>query len=67
MEGATGYTDTNFRGKGQRALGPWRRGTCLRPREAPDEMGHEAIGSKIRAIDDFDERWWARSWRKCLP
>lgn len=58
VEGATGYTDTNYRGKGEMAL------ECLRDRdfvfvhvEAPDEMGHEGnVKGKIKAIEDFDEK-----------
>lgn len=57
VEGATGYIDTNYRGKGKKAL------ECLKDRdfvfvhvEAPDEMGHEGnVYGKIKAIEDFDE------------
>jgi 2,3-bisphosphoglycerate-independent phosphoglycerate mutase len=56
VEGATGYIDTNYRGKAEAAL------DCLRDRdfvfvhvEAPDEMGHEGnVEGKIKAIEDFD-------------
>jgi 2,3-bisphosphoglycerate-independent phosphoglycerate mutase len=58
VEGATGYIDTNYKGKGEKAL------ECLRERdfvfvhvEAPDEMGHEGnVQGKIKAIEDFDEK-----------
>ncbi len=58
VEGATGYTDTNYLGKAQQAL------TVLREMdfvfvhvEAPDEMGHEGnLPGKIKAIEDFDEK-----------
>lgn len=58
VEGATGYIDTNYRGKGEKAL------ECLKERdfvfvhvEAPDEMGHEGnISGKVKAIEDFDEQ-----------
>ena len=58
VEGATGYIDTNYRGKGEKAL------ECLQDRdfvfvhvEAPDEMGHEGnVHGKIKAIEDFDEK-----------
>jgi 2,3-bisphosphoglycerate-independent phosphoglycerate mutase len=58
VEGATGYIDTNYRGKGEKAL------ECLKERdfvfvhvEAPDEMGHEGNAKgKIKAIEDFDEK-----------
>ena len=58
VEGATGYTDTNYVGKAEKAL------TALNERdliflhvEAPDEMGHEGnLEGKIKAIEDFDEK-----------
>ncbi|HOO90095.1 MAG TPA: cofactor-independent phosphoglycerate mutase [Syntrophales bacterium] len=56
VEGATGYTDTNYRGKAQRALDYLRDGDFVFLHvEAPDEMGHEGnIEGKIKAIEDFD-------------
>jgi 2,3-bisphosphoglycerate-independent phosphoglycerate mutase len=58
VDGATGYTDTNYIGKAEKAL------TALRELdlvfihvEAPDEMGHEGnLEGKIKAIEDFDEK-----------
>jgi 2,3-bisphosphoglycerate-independent phosphoglycerate mutase len=58
VDGATGYTDTNYLGKAEKAL------TALRDLdlvfihvEAPDEMGHEGnLEGKIKAIEDFDEK-----------
>jgi 2,3-bisphosphoglycerate-independent phosphoglycerate mutase len=58
VDGATGYTDTNYIGKAEKAL------TALRDLdlvfihvEAPDEMGHEGnLPGKIKAIEDFDEQ-----------
>jgi 2,3-bisphosphoglycerate-independent phosphoglycerate mutase len=58
VEGATGYTDTNYLGKAKNAL------TALQELdfmflhvEAPDEMGHEGnLEGKIKAIEDFDEK-----------
>jgi 2,3-bisphosphoglycerate-independent phosphoglycerate mutase len=58
VEGATGYTDTNYIGKAEKAL------TALCDLdlvflhvEAPDEMGHEGnLEGKIKAIEDFDEK-----------
>jgi 2,3-bisphosphoglycerate-independent phosphoglycerate mutase len=58
VAGATGYTDTNYIGKAEKAL------TALRELdlvfihvEAPDEMGHEGnMEGKIKAIEDFDEK-----------
>ncbi|MBN2539113.1 MAG: cofactor-independent phosphoglycerate mutase, partial [Deltaproteobacteria bacterium] len=57
VEGATGYTDTNYRGKAQKALEYLRDGNFVFLHvEAPDEMGHEGdIRGKIRAIEDFDK------------
>jgi 2,3-bisphosphoglycerate-independent phosphoglycerate mutase len=58
VPGATGYLDTNYRGKAEAAL------TSLREKdfvflhvEAPDEAGHSGrVDLKIRAIEDFDEK-----------
>jgi 2,3-bisphosphoglycerate-independent phosphoglycerate mutase len=58
VPGATGYLDTNYRGKAEAAL------TSLRDKdfvflhvEAPDEAGHSGrVDLKIRAIEDFDEK-----------
>jgi len=57
VEGATGYTDTNYRGKADRALEYLRNGDFVFLHvEAPDEMGHEGdIKGKIKAIEDFDK------------
>jgi 2,3-bisphosphoglycerate-independent phosphoglycerate mutase len=56
VEGATGYTDTNYRGKANRALEYLREGDFVFLHvEAPDEMGHEGnTEGKIKAIEDFD-------------
>ena len=56
VEGATGYTDTNYRGKAEKALAFLRDGDFVFLHvEAPDEMGHEGnIEGKVRAIEDFD-------------
>lgn len=56
VEGATGYTDTNYRGKAEGALAFLKDGDFVFLHvEAPDEMGHEGnIEGKIRAIEDFD-------------
>ena len=56
VEGATGYTDTNYRGKADRALAYLEDGDFVFLHvEAPDEMGHEGnIEGKIQAIEDFD-------------
>ncbi|MFA4984373.1 MAG: cofactor-independent phosphoglycerate mutase [Candidatus Omnitrophota bacterium] len=57
VEGATGYYDTNYQGKGEAAL------KCLKKEdfvfvhvEAPDEAGHNGdIREKIMAIERFDQ------------
>jgi len=58
VEGATGYTDTNYCGKVERALSYLQDNDFIFLHvEAPDEMGHEGNrGGKISAIEDFDEK-----------
>ncbi len=58
VEGATGYTDTNYLGKAQKALEALQRlDFVFLHVEAPDEMGHEGnLQGKIKAIEDFDEK-----------
>ena len=58
VEGATGYTDTNYVGKAQSALKILERKDFVFVHvEAPDEMGHEGnVQGKIKAIEDFDEK-----------
>ena len=55
--GATGYTDTNYRGKAEKALAALRELDLVFVHvEAPDEMGHEGnVEGKVRSIEDFDE------------
>lgn len=56
IPGATGYIDTNYKGKADAAL------RCLETQdlvfvhvEAPDEAGHQGLlGDKLQAIEDFD-------------
>jgi 2,3-bisphosphoglycerate-independent phosphoglycerate mutase len=56
--GATGYTDTNYIGKAQKALNSLEELNFIFLHvEAPDEMGHEGnLEGKIKAIEDFDEK-----------
>lgn len=57
VEGATGYTDTNYTGKAERALEFLAAGNdfVFLHVEAPDEKGHEGdIQGKVSAIEDFD-------------
>ena len=58
VEGATGYTDTNYRGKGEKTLSALKELDLVFVHvEAPDEMGHEGnVEGKIKAIEDFDEK-----------
>jgi 2,3-bisphosphoglycerate-independent phosphoglycerate mutase len=58
VEGATGYTDTNYVGKAQKALASLNDLDFVFVHvEAPDEMGHEGnLAGKIKAIEDFDEK-----------
>ena len=58
VEGATGYIDTNYKGKAKMALDILNfMDFVFVHLEAPDEMGHEgnAVG-KIQAIELFDEK-----------
>ena len=58
VQGATGYTDTNYEGKAQKALEFLQDNDFVFIHvEAPDEMGHEGnIKGKIKAIEDFDRK-----------
>jgi 2,3-bisphosphoglycerate-independent phosphoglycerate mutase len=58
VDGATGYTDTNYRGKAERALSALKELDLVFVHvESPDEMGHEGnMNGKIKAIEDFDEK-----------
>jgi 2,3-bisphosphoglycerate-independent phosphoglycerate mutase len=58
VEGATGYTDTNYVGKAEKALKYLENNDFIFLHvEAPDEMGHEGnMEGKIKSIEDFDEK-----------
>ncbi|MCD4716896.1 MAG: cofactor-independent phosphoglycerate mutase [Desulfobacterales bacterium] len=58
VKGATGYLDTNYRGKAEEALtGLGRLDFLFVHVEAPDEAGHNGnIEEKIQAIEAFDEK-----------
>lgn len=58
VEGATGYLDTNYLGKADKALGGLEHLDFLFVHvEAPDEAGHNGnIKEKIQAIEAFDEK-----------
>jgi len=56
VEGATGYYDTNYLGKGQAAIEALKTGDFVFVHvEAPDEAGHNGdVRAKITAIENFD-------------
>lgn len=58
VDGATGYTDTNYMGKARKALDVLKElDFVFLHVEAPDEMGHEGnMEGKIKAIEDFDKK-----------
>jgi 2,3-bisphosphoglycerate-independent phosphoglycerate mutase len=58
VEGATGYIDTNYVGKAEKALEALReKDFAFVHVEAPDEMGHEGnTEGKVKALEDFDEK-----------
>ncbi len=56
VDGATGYLDTNYRGKVDAARNALLKGNFAYLHiEAPDETSHEGdLGKKLQAIEDFD-------------
>jgi len=58
VPGATGYIDTNYRGKAQAALDALKTMDFVFVHvEAPDEAGHNGdLAMKKKAIEDFDEK-----------
>ena len=56
VPGATGYLDTNYKGKAEYAIKALKENDIVFVHvEAPDEAGHEGdVKKKIRAIEDFD-------------
>lgn len=58
VPGATGYIDTNYRGKADAAIDALReRDFVYIHIEAPDEAGHNGnLKDKIQAIEDIDEK-----------
>lgn len=58
VPGATGYLDTNYRGKAEYALNALEEKDFVYLHvEAPDEAGHNGdLKAKIKAIEDFDEK-----------
>ncbi|MDD4497124.1 MAG: cofactor-independent phosphoglycerate mutase [Methanosarcinaceae archaeon] len=58
VPGATGYLDTNYRGKVEAALKALEAHDLVFVHvEAPDETGHEGdLEKKIQAVEDFDSK-----------
>ncbi len=58
VEGATGYIDTNYVGKAEKALEALQeKDFVFLHVEAPDEMGHEGNAEgKVKSLEDFDEK-----------
>ena len=59
VEGATGYLDTNFKGKADAAIELFENGTELVyvHVEAPDECGHRGEAeNKVKAIEEIDRQ-----------
>lgn len=58
VKGATGYLDTNYKGKANAALRALKSCDFVYVHvEAPDEAGHNgSIRDKVRAIEDFDAK-----------
>lgn len=58
VPGATGYLDTNYRGKAEYAIKELKERDLVYVHvEAPDEASHNGdLESKIKAIEEFDEK-----------
>lgn len=59
VEGATGYIDTNFKGKAEAAIKALKDGAdfVYVHMEAPDECGHRAeVENKVKSIEIIDEQ-----------
>jgi 2,3-bisphosphoglycerate-independent phosphoglycerate mutase len=64
VPGITGYVDTNYRGKAEKALEALHDLDLVFVHvEAPDESSHEgSLENKIKAIEDFDREIVGRVW-----
>ena len=58
VPGATGYLDTNYRGKAQAAIDVLAKDDFVLVHvEAPDETGHQGLArEKVQAVADFDAK-----------
>jgi 2,3-bisphosphoglycerate-independent phosphoglycerate mutase len=64
VPGITGYLDTNYRGKAEKALAALKDIDLVYVHvEAPDESSHEgSLENKLRAIEDFDREIVGPVW-----
>ena len=64
VPGITGYLDTNYRGKAEKALDALHDLDLVFVHvESPDESSHEgSLENKIKAIEDFDREIVGRVW-----
>lgn len=64
VPGATGYYDTNYKGKGERAVASLKNNDFVFVHvEAPDEAGHNGdLRQKIEAIENFDRHIVGPVW-----
>jgi 2,3-bisphosphoglycerate-independent phosphoglycerate mutase len=69
VPGITGYLDTNYRGKAEKALEALKDLDLVYVHvEAPDESSHEgSLENKIKAIEDFDREIVGRVWEGLKP
>ncbi len=65
VPGATGYYDTNYKGKGEYAVNSLKKKDFIFVHvEAPDEAGHNGeMGEKIKAIENFDKHVVGAVWK----
>jgi len=65
VPGATGYYDTNYKGKGEHAVNLLERKDFIFVHvEAPDEAGHNGdMRAKITAIENFDKHVVGAIWK----
>lgn len=58
VPGATGYLDTNYKGKAEAAIKAFETQDLVFVHvEAPDETGHEgSLEKKLKAVEDFDSK-----------
>jgi 2,3-bisphosphoglycerate-independent phosphoglycerate mutase len=69
VPGATGYYDTNYKGKGEYAVNSLKKKDFIFVHvEAPDEAGHNGdMRAKITAIENFDRYVVGAVWKFLKP